>query len=227
MQKIVNGIVVEYDQQDQDLVEMIMNKLNEKSKEIMAFFELKEIKNFKIKIWDNLERYKTYLMSYLIANHEQYYDWIIQHSNDGNINILPTRIAKMTSKHENITNEKIASIACHEFVHICQSRVVAKEADGCFWFWEGLATNLGNPEDFYKLIPELDQIKDIDSLERITNNGNYNYAYLVVQYMLKNISHKQILKYVKNEKLLKQDEEKILKNVKDFLQNKEEKTYNK
>ena len=227
MQKIINGIVVEYAKQDQDLADVITRKLNETSKTIMDFFELNEVKDFKIKIWDNLEEYKSYLMPYLKANNEQYNDWIIQHTNDDNINILPARIVKLTSKHKNITNEKIALISCHEFVHICQSNVVEKEAEGCFWFWEGLATNLGNPEDFYKLIPELDQIKDMDSLERITNNGNYNYAYLVVQYMLKNISHKQILRYVKNEILLKQDEEKILKNVKDFLQNKEEKTYNK
>lgn len=219
MQKIINGMIVEYDPQDQDLVSLITNKLNGKLKTIMNFFELKEIKDFKIKIWDNIEGYKSYLMPYLKANNEQYYDWIIQHTNDGNINILPARIARMASKHKNITNEKIALISCHELVHICQSGVVEDDAEGCFWFWEGLATNLGNPEDFCEVIIDLGEIKDINSLERITSNGNYNYAYLVVRYMLKNISHNQILKYIKNENFLERDAENILKNAKKFYQN--------
>lgn len=219
MKKNINGIIVEYVKQDQDLVYIITNKLAEKSKAIMDFFELKEIKDFKIKIWDNLEEYKSYLMPYLKANDEQYYDWIIQHTNDGNINILPTRIAKMMSTHKNITNEKIASISCHEFVHICQSCVVEKNVEGCFWFWEGLATNLGNPEDFCKAIQKLDKIKDVDLLEKTTNNGDYNYAYLIVHYMLKNFSHKQILGYVEDEYLLEKDAEKILNDAKDFYEN--------
>ena len=55
-------------------------------------------------------------------------------------------------------------------------------------------------KDFYKVIPELDKIKDVDTLENITNNGDYTYAHLVVKYMLKNIPHKQILDYVKKRK---------------------------
>jgi len=50
MEKTVNGIVLEYSSQDEDLMSEISKKLGEKSQKIMKFFELSEVKNFRIKI---------------------------------------------------------------------------------------------------------------------------------------------------------------------------------
>ena len=222
MQKIVNGIVVEYSKQDEDLVKAIAEKLEEKSSKIMDFFKLKEIEDFKIKIWDNLDEFKKH---FTMVTGDEYYDWINGHTGDRNINILPARLARLSNMHRDITNEQIAIDTCHEFVHICQQNACPEEIGSNFWFWEALATNLGNPEAFWWVIPKFDEvvhfdeIKDIETLKNAIMNAEYKYAYLVGNYMLKNIPHKQILDYVKDEHLMEKDAETVLKNTKNFYKN--------
>lgn len=225
MQKIVNGIVIEYSPKDENLIKLIVDKLSEKAKKIMDFFELNEMKHFKIKIWDDLEKYKTHLLPYLKANNEEYHDWIIQHTMDGNINLLPIRLVRQTGTNKNMTESDIAIVACHEFVHICQQHTVKNETGSSYWFWEALATNLGNPEDFqwikteFKKYINFDEVNDIASLIEITNNSTYNYAFLVGNYMLKNYPHKKMLDYIKDEPKLEKDSEKILQEAKQFYKN--------
>lgn len=229
MEKIVNGIVLEYSIQDEDLMNEISRKLAEKSQNIMNFFELNEVKNFKIKIWDNLKDFKNHLIPFLEENGEKYCDWMNAHTYDSNINILPVRLASLSTEHKNITNEEIAIDACHEFVHICQAKAHGENNTQNPWFWEALATNLGNPEVFGRVISEFEKsvhfedLENVDDLNNAINDGSYKYAYLMGNYMLKNISHKQILNYVKDEKLLNKNVEKILNEAKvfykDFSQN--------
>ncbi len=229
MKKIVEGITIEYEKQDEALVKLITSKLEKKVPHILEFFGLDGVKDFKIKLWGNLEDYRSYLIPYLEAKNEKYYNWIIQYSGDGNINILPLRLVRETGTHKNMTEDEIASIACHEFVHICQNHVVKEDVDGTYWFWEALATNLGNPESFQWFFTEPDnqvdfgKIKDTKALEEITNTSCYTYAFLVGNYMLKNLSHKKILGYAKNENLLAKDGEAILQKTKDYYKSSEDK----
>lgn len=222
MKKFINGIAITYAKQDEELLEIIANKFSEKAKNIMNFFMLDEVKNFKIKIWDNLNEFRAHYFKY---NDEECPDWVFGHTSDDNINMLPTRLARLTKSHKDIKDEEIATVVCHEFVHICQQKTLKKSEGENFWFWEALATNLGNPEDFcwifddFEKYVHFDEITNIKTLEDYTNKGIYKYNFLVGNYMLKNFSHKQIIEFVKDESILEKNAENILKKAKGFYKN--------
>ena len=75
------------------------------------------------------------------------------------------------------------------------------------WFWEALATNLGNPEAFSNISIKAtnEEINNFNSLEQ-----NYPTAFTIGNYMLENYSHEGILEYVKYPSKLLVDSEKIL-----------------
>jgi len=164
-------------------------------------------------------------MPFLEENGEKYYDWMNAHTYDSNINLLPVRLASLSSAHKDITREEIAIDACHEFVHICQAKASGINSTQNSWFWEALATNLGNPERFEWGEPKsrecvyFDEICNIDDLEKAIESGSYQYAYLVGNYLLGKIPHKQILNYVQDENILDYHKEQILSDVKLFYQN--------
>ena len=221
MQKYLNNILIEYDKQDENFVNEIESGLQQKMSAIMQFFELDELDSFKIKIWDNLEDFKHFFES--MGN--EYLDFIIGHTCDCNINILPERLARLLEPHKNITSAELAIVVCHEFVHICQREKLGYDSHNNGWFWEALATNLGDPEDFEWVFKEFnkyvnfEQFTDIDALEKAIFNSSYQYAYLIGYFMIENIEHSKILEYVVNEDLLQKEAGDILSSAKDYYKN--------
>ena len=84
------------------------------------------------------------------------------------------------------------------------------------WFWEALATNLGNPTDFKKIPINAtnEEIKEFGNLE-----DNYLIAYTIGKYMLENYSHEEILDYVKYPTTILNDSDLILNNAREWSNN--------
>ena len=219
MEKIINGIKIEYEKEDKNQVTLICEKLNEKSRNIMDFFELTEVKNFKIKIWDNKAEYVTHLKGLL--DKREYAEWMIAHTYDGNINILPLRHINQDEFNQNETEEGVAINACHEFVHICQQQVNKDDSEG--WFLEMLATNLGNPENYgwckteFKEYIHFDELKDMNYLvENFDKINGYKYVYLMGQYLLDNKPHSKFMEWIKDSKVLHKERQELFEECKEF-----------
>ena len=94
-----------------------------------------------------------------------------------------------------MTLDELKSTILHEFVHICQQESELEHIDNdIIWFWEALATNLGNPEAFSKVVIKAtnEEINNFNSLSQ-----NYPIAFTIGNYMLNNYNHDDILEYVK------------------------------
>ena len=135
-------------------------------------------------------------------------------TNDGNINLLSLEAAHKTNEHKDMTISELESTILHEFVHICQQDSEIESSDKeVVWFWEALATNLGNPESFDRVMIEAtnEEIDDFNNL-----NNNYPIAYTIGNYMLENISHEEILDYIRYSKKLLNDSDVILDNAREW-----------
>lgn len=197
------NFIVSYDENTSYIPEVV-NYLELKTDAIMKFFELDSLSSkIKIIIYDDLELYKKHIEQFY-----EYHDYMCADTNDGNINILSIEEARKTKEHAYMTVDNLKSTIVHEFVHICQQQKEEEHIEGdIVWFWEGLATNLGNPEAFSKvrINASNEEIEEFISLSQ-----NYPIAFTIGKYMLSNYSHKDILEYIKYPAKLFKDSEDIL-----------------
>ena len=197
---------------DEDLkyISEIVSHLELNMKDLMSFFELKSLSSKKrIIIYKELENYKKHIEQFFA-----YYDYMCADTNDGNINVLSLEAAHKTKMYSNMDIEELKSIILHEFVHICQQESEIEHNDeDIVWFWEGLATNLGNPEG-YECISIDASNEDINNFNCSANN--YPIAFTIGYYMLENYSHDTILEYIKYPKKLLKDSDMILNSAREW-----------
>ena len=212
MTKEYQYFIVEYDK-NIDYIDDLTFTLEKEMQRILNFFEISRLsEKKKIKIWDNREEYQLYLEQYV----PQYYDWMIADTYDGNINMLSMEECKKTKTHSDITMELFLQNIIHEFVHSCQQEI-NNDATNVEWFWEALATNLGNPFDHVTSIQysKKELMYNFDSL-----SYNYSTAYTIGKFMLEKIPHAQILEYVKNPQRLIGDTDSIIASAKQWFNEK-------
>lgn len=187
-----NSFIIEYDKNINYIPE-IVNFLELKKIEIMSFFGINKFTNKKkIIIYNDLELYKKHIEEYF-----EYHDHMCADSNDGNINVLSLEEAHKTKTYSNISLDELKEVILHEFVHTCQQEIQIekiKPEDEVIWFWEALATNLGNPTN-YKIIQIRSTNDEINNFN--CSENNYPIAYTIGRYMLENYSHEEILDYIK------------------------------
>ena len=209
MTKEYQYFIVEYDK-NIDYIDDLTFTLEKEMQRILNFFEISRLsEKKKIKIWDNREAYQLYLEQYV----PQYYDWMIADTYDGNINMLSIEGCKKTKTHSDITMELFLQNIIHEFVHSCQQEI-NNDATNVEWFWEALATNLGNPFDHVTSIQysKKELMYNFDSL-----SYNYSTAYTIGKFILEKIPHAQILEYVKNPQRLIGDTDSIIASAKQWF----------
>ena len=198
-----NNFIITYDENISYIPEVV-DYLESKINDIMSFFELHSLNSKrKIVIYNNLKLYKRHIEQFY-----EYHDYMCADTNDGNINLLSLEEAHKTKEHKDMTLDELKSTILHEFVHICQQEKELEHLDSdIVWFWEALATNLGNPEAFSNISIKAtnEEINNFNSLEQ-----NYPTAFTIGNYMLENYSHEGILEYVKYPSKLLVDSEKIL-----------------
>ena len=160
------NFIVEFDEKLEYIPEMI-NYLETKMRDIMNFFGLYSFDSkIKIIIYDDLESYKKHIEQFF-----EYHDYMCADTNDGNINLLSLDAAHKTKEHADMTLDELNKIVLHEFVHICQqAKEIEHLRDDIIWFWEGLATNLGNPEN-YKIIQINATNAEINDFNCSSNNS--------------------------------------------------------
>ena len=198
-----NIFILECDSNISYIKDMIKD-LETMSNDIMSFFGLEKIHSkIKIVIYNNLKKYQKHIEKYT-----EYQDYMCADTFDGKINILSLAEAHKTKEHQNMTIDDWKNTILHEFVHICQQECELEHLNkDVVWLWEALATNLGNPQMFQKIIimASNEEINNFNSLSQ-----NYSIAYTIGKYMLDNYNHEDILKYIKYPSKLLKDSDKIL-----------------
>lgn len=204
-----HNFIIEYDNKIEYIKEVI-EYLESEMKKILYFFELNKLSTKKkIIFYDDLELYKKHIEQYF-----EYKDYMCADTNDGNINILTLEAAHKTKTYSNITIEKLKHTILHEFVHICQQEKEKTHIDeDIIWFWEALATNLGNPEE-YKVIEINANNEDIINFN--CSSSNYPIAFTIGKYMLENYSHEEIIKYIEYPFELEKDSNEILNSARNW-----------
>lgn len=212
-----NYFIIESDEEILNINDII-NYLETRLEEILNFFEIKSPKKKKIIFWNNLEEYIKH-----ISNYTKYKDGMCADTFDKNINVLSLRETHKTKTHINMTEERFKENIAHEYVHTCQQDLETEESKTNSWFYEALATNLGNSKQFDKLYTFDITREELENFNNIKNN-RYEIAYTIGKYMLENYSKEEILEFVKYPQLLNIETEKILENTKKWTKEKLENT---
>lgn len=198
-----------YNECDSRYIEKLILILKTRMPKILNFFQIKYNKKIVIKLYNNIDEYKTNLVesfereakeaSFKIGQEvkiREYQNWMIANTEDGNINMQSLDLVMIQDDYKNYTEEAFCYNACHEFTHLCQQQI-GSENPG--WFWEVLATNLGNPECQHEITGRF-TLEDLDDFD---NMDGYGAAYKIGKYLFNNYSNAQILEMVNsNEKLM-------------------------
>lgn len=201
---------LEYTNKDKEYIDNVIQILNDKSEEVMNFFELKNLsRKVKIKFWDNVEEYRNFFNKSLKKYNKMIPDWEVARAtntlNECRIDILSLGEARKCRGHANDSVENLIQIIVHEFVHICHFEY-NNHTSTMTWFMEALATNLAGQNNCKKLTCTLQEIVT----EMPTNYGNY---YLLGKYLLENYDKSQVLELAKNKELLEKSTEDIYNNT--------------
>ena len=206
MKKEINNFIISSNKEI-SYIEEIIEYLDDCSNYILKFFGLEEIPNkVNVVIWDDIDKYREHIEKYY-----EYKSYMIADTNDGNINLLDVDVARKYTEHINLDIKRLKTTICHEFIHICQQHLEVEHLDeDIYWFWEALATNLGNPDNFNVINLDISP-KELQDFNNVKNN--YNIAFTIGKYMLSNIPHDTLIEYIKYPSKLKLDESKIISNA--------------
>lgn len=183
-----DNFIIYYNECDKKYLEKLSDILNQRISNILNFFKIDLSKKIIIKLYDNLEEYKSNITTSFKnafvngeCNQEREFQyWMIANTEDGNINMQSLDLVKQLDNYADYTEEEFCYIAAHEFTHICQ-QIIGSNSPG--WFWEVLATNLGNPECQHETTESF-TLEDLNkNFDRI---DGYGIAYKIGQYLFKN-----------------------------------------
>ena len=192
----------------------IAKELDDKAIEIISFFEILNKKKTKIVFWDDIDAYKEHLKKHNVL----YRSDICADTMDNNINALTLDAAHKTDVYKDMTLEQLRQNISHEFVHVCQNSLEEENVDDRnAWFCEALATNLGNPEQFGKLIYIMITKEELEKFNSIENN-RYETAYTIGRYLLENFSPEEILEFVKYPSKLDRIIVSIIRGTQDWME---------
>lgn len=193
----------------------VLEYLNEQIPAILDFFKIQKISVKKeIIIWTDINEYKKHIEQFT-----EYKEWMCADTFDGNINMLSIEEYSKTESHKYDDIKHFKTTIAHEFVHICHQELQqSKEDMGDAWFWEALATNFGNPEQFNLSTFNTTSEELINKFNDISYG--YGIAYTIGKYILSIYDQETILNYVKNPKLLIQDTPRLIEETKEYIKTK-------
>jgi hypothetical protein len=192
------NFIIYYNECDERYLNKLINIVTLRMPEIVEFFKLDFKGKITIKLYNDLEQYKSNLISSFERNAKtnnekprEYQSWMIANTEDGNINMQTLDLVMRQEDYKNYTEEEFCYNACHEFTHLCQQQIKSENPG---WFWEVLATTLGNPECQH----EIKEKFTLDDLYNFDNIDGYGAVYKIGKYLFENYDSDYILEMVKN-----------------------------
>lgn len=198
-----DSFIIYYNDCDKLYINKMRDIVKERMPKILSFFKIKYDRKIVIKLYDKLDEYKNNLESSfkreaeLLSNKtgkqvqpREYQYWMIANTEDGNVNMQSLNLVRSMDDYKNYTEHEFLFNACHEFTHLCQQQVGSTNPG---WFWEVLATVLGNPECQYET-KESFTVSDLD--ENFDKIDGYGATYKIGKYLFSNYDSDFILSLV-------------------------------
>lgn len=203
-----DNFIVEYNE-EVDYLDEAIEHLAGRIPEILKFFQLDNFsEKTRIVLFDDLDQYIEHVNKYT-----DYLDYMCADTFDGNVNSLTVEEARKEEAHRDMNVFQFKHNLVHEFVHVCQEKtqIEGLSNNDDSWFWEALATNLGNPELFDVIDFDIsrEELIDFNNLE-----NNYPYAYTIGKYIFDTYSDDEILEFVRYPKKVMDELDNIILGVK-------------
>ena len=172
----------------------VINYVEKELPRIYSFFGIEKLKDSVTISIVNYQEFKDFLIrkygiieSYVRGDSD---------SNTKSIRILDIDDQIKYTTHKDATLDNTLKMIIHEIVHAFNNDFTSDNKN-IIWFREGLATNLAN-QDYSDI-----NLHDCDINKLIKNwygfgKGNYNYAHEIVKYMIDNMSHDELMSFIKN-----------------------------
>ena len=204
MKKVLNNVILE-SENNISYFNDIVSYINDNDNRILNFFRLKKLSN---KIIIRIVGFNEF-KEYIISKYGEYRDYVRADTdkNTNTIMILALKDQIKYTKHKDIKFSSFLKLILHEFVHACNDEINS-DYNQTIWFNEGIATNLSNHN--YD-IADLSNC-DFESLKN-NFNGNYKYAYTIVNYIINNYSSDETYKLVSDSNYLRKRSNEIFNEV--------------
>lgn len=199
--------IISYNECDKNYINKMISIIKERMPKILDFFNIKYDSKIVIKLYDDISKYKENLEPSLKRDGRVYQEWMIANTEDGNINMQSLELVKRLDDFKDLSLEEFLLNSCHEFTHLCQQRINSSSPG---WFWEVIATTLGNPECQHETKEEItlvDLEKNFDTID------GYGAAYKIGKYLFNNYDKEYILSLVKDNNKLYEEIPKLLKEI--------------
>lgn len=196
--------VIYYNECDKRYLELLIKTLRNRISLICNFFKITYDKKIVIKLYNNIDEYRNNLeesfkQEVLRISKEtkesveprKFQYWMIANTEDGNINMQSLDLVKTLDDFKDYTEEEFCYNACHEFTHLCQTYLNSENPG---WFWELIATNIGNPEVQHDNTNSF-SLNDLDNFDEI---DGYGIVYTFGKYLFEKYDNDTILTWVKN-----------------------------
>lgn len=210
MRKELEYIVIDYTKDDVDYIDTLCNSLNEKSKEVIQFLNIKEFgEKVKVKLWNSIEEFRNLHKSlfHKVDANGQVPNWISGFALGNEVQTLSLAQYRKTKNHECATIIDLEKLIIHEFTHAAHSRLHDNRI--MLWLTEGLATFLAHQYDDKELEfnATLEEIK--------VGKTSYTNYYIMFNYVLNTYGKDYILKLIKDEELLQNETNRLYEETKE------------
>jgi hypothetical protein len=218
MKKELDYMIINYGKKDLSYIEELINFIDEKSQEIVNFFDLTEFgSKVEVTIHDDINKFRDYVKK--IQNKDSIPNWLcgLSHSvvngkytDSRYIEILSLEEYKKTSCHENDTLEDLKYLILHEFTHACHQKYNHNQSV-YLWLSEGAATTISHQFDNQHLMfnTSLEQMK--------SGPSNYNNFHTMFYYVYNVYGREYILSLFKNNELLKIETPRLYQETKEYI----------
>lgn len=191
--------IITYEKESEDVLNRLTDTLKSKMPRILDFFKVSFDSKIEIILWSNLEGYKKNLIDSFEKEGEgrEFHSWMIANTEDGNLNMQSLSLVRKLEDFKDISVDEFCDNAVHELVHLVHEEAGSTNPG---WFWEVIATNLGNP-DYQHEIKEKFTLEDLE--ERFDEIDGYGAAFKIGKYLFKHYFEHEILEMIKdNDKLM-------------------------
>lgn len=199
---------IEYTDNDLEYIDYISNEIENKSKEIVDFFEINDFdKKVKIVLFDSVDKFRNF---YKETFKREPKDYVCGFSKGDSVYTLSLNEYKKCLSHEESTIEDLIKLILHEFTHSVHSKRNSNMP--CMWLNEGAATYLSNQyEDKKEIRCSLDDF--------INKKCFYSDYKLMFEYVLNTYGKEYILKLIDDKELLDKDSKRLFEEAKKYYNN--------
>lgn len=207
---IFKRLIIKKENVDNDYINDLSIKLENRAQSILEYFDLKEImSNVEVVLWYNLNDFRNFAKEKMQSNIPEWMCGWVQ--NTKTIHVLTLDELRKCEKHENNDIDDLENIIVHEFVHILVKQITGGKKIKK-WLNEALATSLSMQKHNYRFNLKVENLKNDDFVD-------YGFYQLVGDYLINEKGRKYIIRLMKESSFLEEEITNIYNGIKKYFEN--------